>query len=59
MPWHDIALVSWAEIHPTIADALAAMPNDPNLIWITGHPKPPMPKASSFQASTAPRPKRV
>jgi L-lactate dehydrogenase complex protein LldG len=38
-PWHHIALVSRAEIHRTIADALAAMPDDPNLIWVTGPSK--------------------
>jgi L-lactate dehydrogenase complex protein LldG len=38
-PWHHIALVSRAEIHRTIADALAAMPADPNLIWVTGPSK--------------------
>jgi L-lactate dehydrogenase complex protein LldG len=38
-PWHHIALVSRAEIHRTIADAIAAMPADPNLIWVTGPSK--------------------
>jgi len=38
-PWHHIALVSHAEIHRTIADALAAMPDDPNLSWVTGPSK--------------------
>jgi len=38
-PWHHIALVSRAEIHRTIADAIAAMPDDPNLIWVTGPSK--------------------
>jgi L-lactate dehydrogenase complex protein LldG len=38
-PWHHIALVSRAEIHRTIADALAVMPDDPNLIWVTGPSK--------------------
>jgi hypothetical protein len=38
-PWYHIALVSHAEIHRTIADALAAMPDDPNLSWVTGSSK--------------------
>lgn len=38
-PWHHIALVSRSEIHLTIADALAAHPDDPNLIWVTGPSK--------------------
>jgi L-lactate dehydrogenase complex protein LldG len=38
-PWNHIALVSRQEIHRTIADALAAMPEDPNLIWVTGPSK--------------------
>jgi L-lactate dehydrogenase complex protein LldG len=38
-PWHHIALVSRSEIHLTIADALAAHPDDPNIIWVTGPSK--------------------
>ena len=38
-PWHHIALVSHAEIHRTIANALAAMPDDPDLSWVTGPSK--------------------
>jgi len=38
-PWYHIAIVSRSEIHRTIGDALAAMPSDPNLIWVTGPSK--------------------
>lgn len=38
-PWYHIALVSRSEIHRTIGDAIAAMPSDPNLIWVTGPSK--------------------
>lgn len=38
-PWHHIALVSHAKIYRTIADALAAMQDDPNLISVAGPSK--------------------
>lgn len=38
-PWIHIALVRRESIHRSIADALAAMPNDPNIIWVTGPSK--------------------
>lgn len=38
-PWIHIALVRQETIHRSIADALAAMPDDPNIIWVTGPSK--------------------
>jgi L-lactate dehydrogenase complex protein LldG len=38
-PWYHIALLDRADIHRTIGDALAAMPKDPNIIWVTGPSK--------------------
>lgn len=38
-PWTHIAVVSRESIHRSIADALAAMPDDPNIIWVTGPSK--------------------
>ncbi len=38
-PWHHIAVVRRETIHRSIADALAAMPDDPNVIWVTGPSK--------------------
>lgn len=38
-PWIHIALVRRETIHRSIADALAAMPDDPNIIWVTGPSK--------------------
>lgn len=38
-PWHHIAVVRRETIHRSIADAIAAMPDDPNVIWVTGPSK--------------------
>lgn len=38
-PWTHIAVVRRDEIHRSIADALASMPDDPNVIWATGPSK--------------------
>ena len=38
-PWYHIAILRRSDIHRSIADALAAMPNDPNIIWVTGPSK--------------------
>ncbi|MEY3481687.1 MAG: hypothetical protein RIQ71_2462 [Verrucomicrobiota bacterium] len=38
-PWTHIAVVRKDEIHRSMADALAAMPDDPNIIWVTGPSK--------------------
>ena len=38
-PWTHIAVVRKETIYRSIADALAAMPDDPNIIWVTGPSK--------------------
>lgn len=38
-PWTHIAVVRRDTIHRSIADALAFMPDDPNIIWATGPSK--------------------
>ncbi|MEI8039521.1 MAG: LUD domain-containing protein [Verrucomicrobiota bacterium] len=38
-PWVHIAVLARAEIHRTIADALAALGDSPNIIWCTGPSK--------------------
>lgn len=38
-PWTHIAVVRNETIHRSIADALASMPDDPNIIWATGPSK--------------------
>lgn len=38
-PWTHIAVVRKETIYRSIADALAAMPDDPNIIWATGPSK--------------------
>jgi L-lactate dehydrogenase complex protein LldG len=38
-PWTHIAVIRKESVHRSIADALAAMPDDPNIIWITGPSK--------------------
>ena len=38
-PWTHVAVVRKETIYRTIADALAAMPDDPNIIWVTGPSK--------------------
>ena len=38
-PWTHIAVVRKDQIHRSIADALASMPDDPNVIWATGPSK--------------------
>jgi L-lactate dehydrogenase complex protein LldG len=35
-PWVHVAVLTRAQIHATLADAVAALPDDPNLIWCTG-----------------------
>jgi len=37
--WTHIAVVRKDTIHRSVADALAAMPDDPNIIWVTGPSK--------------------
>ena len=38
-PWIHIAVVRKDTIHRSVADALAVMPDDPNIIWVTGPSK--------------------
>ena len=38
-PWTHIAVVRKDTIHRSVADALAVMPDDPNIIWVTGPSK--------------------
>ncbi len=38
-PWTHIALVRRETINRSITDALAALPDDPNVIWVTGPSK--------------------
>lgn len=38
-PWTHIAVLRKDTIHRSVADALAAMPDDPNIIWVTGPSK--------------------
>jgi L-lactate dehydrogenase complex protein LldG len=38
-PWLHIAVLSRATIFPDITAAVAAMPSDPNVIWVTGPSK--------------------
>ena len=38
-PWTHVALVRRETVHRSIADALAALPDDPNVIWVTGPSK--------------------
>lgn len=38
-PWTHIAVVRRDTIHRSLADALAVMPDDPNIIWATGPSK--------------------
>ena len=38
-PWTHIAVVRKDTIHRSVADALAAMPDDQNVIWVTGPSK--------------------
>lgn len=38
-PWTHIAVVRKDSIRRSVADALAAMPDDPNIIWVTGPSK--------------------
>lgn len=38
-PWVHIAVLDSATIHRTIADALAALGDSPNIIWVTGPSK--------------------
>ncbi len=38
-PWTHIAVVRKETIYRSVADALAAMPDDPNIIWVTGPSK--------------------
>lgn len=38
-PWTHIAVVRKESIHRSVADALGAMPDDPNIVWVTGPSK--------------------
>ncbi len=38
-PWTHVAVVRRAQIHPDIPSAIAAFPDDPNLVWVTGPSK--------------------
>src|SRR5690606_31187370 len=38
-PWVHVAVLRREDIHVDIPAALAAMPDDPNLIWVTGPSK--------------------
>ncbi len=38
-PWAHVAVVQRAQIHPDLTAALAALPTDPNVIWVTGPSK--------------------
>jgi L-lactate dehydrogenase complex protein LldG len=38
-PWVHIAAFKSAEIHPTLPDAVRALGDDPNIIWVTGPSK--------------------
>ncbi len=38
-PWIHIAVLPREAIHRSIADAIAALPDDPNIIWVTGPSK--------------------
>jgi L-lactate dehydrogenase complex protein LldG len=38
-PWTHIAIVRKESIHRSIADAIGCMPDDPNIIWVTGPSK--------------------
>jgi L-lactate dehydrogenase complex protein LldG len=38
-PWTHVAVLRKSTIHRSIADALAAMPDDPNVVWVTGPSK--------------------
>jgi L-lactate dehydrogenase complex protein LldG len=38
-PWVHIAVVRESQIHPDIATAISALPDDPNVIWVTGPSK--------------------
>jgi L-lactate dehydrogenase complex protein LldG len=35
-PWVHVATLTRDQIHATLADAIAALPDDPNLVWCTG-----------------------
>lgn len=38
-PWIHVALLRDAQIHADIAGAIAALPDDPNIVWVTGPSK--------------------
>ncbi len=38
-PWHHIAVLRREAIHRSIGEAIAALPADPNTIWVTGPSK--------------------
>jgi len=38
-PWVHVAVLDRTRIHRTIADALAALGDSPNVIWVTGPSK--------------------
>ena len=38
-PWLHIAVITKHQLHPDIPSAISAMPDDPNVIWVTGPSK--------------------
>ncbi|MBL9214224.1 MAG: LUD domain-containing protein [Opitutaceae bacterium] len=38
-PWAHVAVIPRSRIHRSIACALGAMPDDPNIVWVTGPSK--------------------
>lgn len=38
-PWVHVAVLSPAKIHPDMISALTSMPDDPNVVWVTGPSK--------------------
>ncbi len=38
-PWAHIAVLRKESVHRSISDAISAMPDDPNIIWVTGPSK--------------------
>lgn len=38
-PWRHIAAIPRSSLHRSIGDAVAMLPNDPNVVWVTGPSK--------------------
>jgi L-lactate dehydrogenase complex protein LldG len=38
-PWAHVAVVSRGSLVPTVVDAIQALPDDPNVVWVTGPSK--------------------